>query len=131
MDQIKLGKVKDASELLESYFSMLHDNPYLQLDRAREIGAQLTDTIHSAIIGKEKELDDRYSDIKQLKAEIHSLESVHDVADCVVSYAQAAARVMYDQLQNKRISAYRKFWSGSATTTIRISRWMMSLSRWA
>ncbi len=54
VDQIKLGKVKDASELLESYFSMLHDNPYLQLDRAREIGAQLTDTIHSAIIGKEK-----------------------------------------------------------------------------
>lgn len=102
VDQIKLGKVKDASELLESYFSMLHDNPYLQLDRAREIGAQLTDTIHSAIIGKEKELDDRYSDVKQLKAEIHSLESVHDVADCVVSYAQAAARVMYDQLQNKK-----------------------------
>ena len=102
VDQIKLGKVKDASELLESYFSMLHDNPYLQLDRAREIGAQLTDTIHSAIIGKEKELDDRYSDVKQLKAEIRSMESVHDVADCVVSYAQAAARVMYDQLQNKK-----------------------------
>ena len=102
VDQIKLGKVKDASELLESYFSMLHDNPYLQLDRAREIGAQLTDTIHSAIIGKEKELDDRYSDVKQLKAEIRSMESVHDVADCAVSYAQAAARVMYDQLQNKK-----------------------------
>lgn len=102
VDQIKLGKVKDASELLESYFSMLHDNPYLQLDRAREIGTQLADTIHSAIIGKEKELDDRYSDVKQLKAEINGLESVHDVADCVVSYAQAAARVMYDQLQNKK-----------------------------
>ena len=102
VDFIKLGKLKEASELLESYFTILHSNPYLQLDRARDIGAQLIKAIHSALIGKEKYADDHLNDVKGLQSEIMKIDFVQDIADYVVSYAKTIAAIMYEQQHNKK-----------------------------
>ena len=102
VDFIKLGKLKEASDLLESYFTILHSNPYLQLDRARDIGAQLIETIHSALLGKEKYADDHVNDVKGRQSDIMKIDFVHDIADYVVSYAKTVTEIMCEQQHNKK-----------------------------
>lgn len=102
VDQIKLGKIKEASELLESYFSILHNNPYTEIEQVRKMGVKLADVISNAIAGREKHLEDRFADVKKLQARLEQMESVHEVADCLVAYAQAAAGMMQEQLQSKK-----------------------------
>ena len=102
VDFIKLGKLKEASDLLESYFTILHSNPYLHLDRARDIGAQLIETIHIALLGKEKYADDHVNDVKGLQSEIMKIDFIHDIADYVVSYAKTVTEIMCEQQHNKK-----------------------------
>ena len=102
VDQIKLGKIKESSELLESYFAILHNNPYTEIDQVRKIGVKLADVIRSAVAGREKHLEDRFADVKKLQSQLEQMDSVHEVADSLVAYAQAAAAMMQEQLQSKK-----------------------------
>lgn len=102
VDQIKLGKIKESSELLESYFAILHNNPYTEIEQVRKIGVKLAEVISSAVAGREKNLEDRFADVKKLESRLEQMESVHEVADGLVAYAQAAAGMMQEQLQSKK-----------------------------
>lgn len=102
VDQIKLGKIKESSELLESYFAILHNNPYTEIEQVRKIGVKLADVISSAVAGREKHLEDRFADVKKLQSQLEQMDSVHEVADSLVAYAQAAAAMMQEQLQSKK-----------------------------
>lgn len=102
VDQIKLGKIKEASELLESYFTILHNNPYTEIEQVRKIGVKLADVISNAVAGRENQLEDKFADVKKLQARLQQMGSVHDVADCLVEYVQAAAGMMQEQLQGKK-----------------------------
>lgn len=102
VDQIKLGKIKEASELLESYFAILHNNPYTEIDQVRKIGIKLADVISNAVAGREAHLEDRFADVKKIQVRLEQMSSVHDVADALVAYAQAAAGMMQEQLQSKK-----------------------------
>lgn len=102
VDQIKLGKIKEASELLESYFAILHNNPYTEIDQVRKIGIKLADVISNAVAGREAHLEDRFADVKKIQVRLEQMSSVHDVADTLVAYAQAAAGMMQEQLQSKK-----------------------------
>lgn len=102
VDQIKLGKVQEASALLESYFTILHSNPYAELEQVKEICIGLVETIHSAIAEKAKNMEGRSADARAVKLRMQEFSTVHEVADCLLEYATAAAEAMQRQMQQKK-----------------------------
>ena len=101
LDQIRAGKSHGPVELLESYFTALHNDPATKLDSVKTVGLQLCEEILSAVPAA-AEADGRSGDAEELRAAILSAQPVHETADLVVSLASRAAALMQKSLQSRK-----------------------------
>ena len=102
VDQIKLGKAEETVELLQNYFSILHGNPYIGVEQVQDICVDLAGTVHRALGEQARSLEPRFADEALVKQQIRQMPTVHEAADLLVEYAQAAAGAMLEQMQHKK-----------------------------
>ena len=102
INQIKMGKINEASEILESYFTMLHNNPFLKLDYSIKLATQIAEAIHKATLDKKDLIEAQYADIDEIKKSIAQNDTVHDICDYILAYAQSVAQTFQESHKNKK-----------------------------
>lgn len=107
LEQIMAGKTHGPVELLESYFTALHNNPETKLENVKSIGLSISESILSAVNESSSAIDNDFEDTS-LYDDLRNAQTVHDVADRVVSFAKDAASYMHEKLQNKKNSRIKE-----------------------
>lgn len=98
-DLLRLGKVEKASELLARYFTTLSANPQVSIEKARQIGASLANTIFGAVSEYAREEDQLRPGAAPQLRELDTCLSIHEVAEILLHYLKvcgelAAARIV-------------------------------------
>ncbi len=85
---IRLGKAQEASTFLNSYFSVIHANPYTSVAYVREITDQILDLISSIVKEMPVVLADCAPLLTHAKEQTEHLAHVHDFGQFLLPFVQ-------------------------------------------
>lgn len=85
---VRLGKAKEASAFLSSYFSVIHANPYTSVAYVRDITEQILELISSVVREMPVILSDCAPKLEYAKEQTEHLTHVHDFGQFLLPLVQ-------------------------------------------
>lgn len=101
MNHIKLGHEREACEILENYYRVVHTSPYSELNAIQEMSKQIVQTLAEALAGVQTEPNDLLGDKQGMYEQIDACVTVHDIANGVLELVRRACRYTLESLNAK------------------------------